>query len=908
MLTHSNRRRPKAPAWAVAAWLAAAASCAPGQGSAATVFFVAPDGSDNWSGTLAAPSGTDGPFQTLSRAKVAVQRQVAAGMTSDVIVQIRGGEYAQTALYFNHLDSGRDGYQVIWRNHPGERPLIHGGRRITGWQRDVGNIYKAPVSWPFHTLYENGVRAQKARYPNTTSDNPFVYSRTTVAVAGADTTKFGFAAGDVPAVSDPASLEVVLWPAGPDGIWNWKQQTLTVGGIDHSARILTLGRDTCCGQPPAQAPWTISVGSRYFVQGARELLDQPGEFRVGNGYLYYWPRQTPIEEQVIVAPGPTPGNGRALPVLILGNTGETASNLQFEGLAIAYTDRNLPGIFAADARQVGIKGNHVFGIGGNGVEADGQINKLTVEGNLVHGVGGDGINVYGHESVGRPSEFTIRNNHVHHTGEIAGDSAGISVGSSSHGVIAHNLIHDVPRAGLRVYGFAHLNPPVFDATELRFEFNDVSRAVTDSQDSGLLHTGGVGPGVTIHNNRFHDSALPFSFGEGLYLDMCNTGVAVSHNIVDGLQAGAAAGLAPGFDGRLWPDHVTFHGIHIVGSDISVVNNVVSQNRLSRGEIGTSGNNPSADCQDARVQTRDASVKRNIFAGNAVDAVYSFLSFDEGQVGAADENLFFHASGIYNVGFGYGGGPVFSSSTESLDQWRTGHARAFDRNTILADPRFVDAAKRDFRLRPDSPAHRLGFREIDQAAIGLTADFPYADPAESLARLFVGTALSGPSATLRLAPLQTAQMAVTARTRSGYLITPAATALSFSSDKPEIAAVGPLGEVSAGRTGLATITVAAAQGEQRVSTVLFVDVAGPVSTAQSDCLFDWAETRYRAELSPAGARSAVFDPYYYRYYPGTGAYVGVAMNDRHLYYLGPLSDQQLLDLGAASDWYAAAGCR
>lgn len=872
------------------ALLAAALACMPIDASAATTFFVAPDGNDRWSGTVASPNGADGPFQTLSRAKAAVQRQIAAGMTSDVSVQIRSGEYAQTALYFNALDAGRDGYRVIWKNYPGERPLIHGGRRITGWTLEAGNIYKAPVDWALHTLYENGVRAQKARHPNTAPGNAFVYNRTTVAVAGAETTTFGFGAGDVPAVGDPASLEVVLWPAGPDGVWNWKRQTVTVGAIDYPARTLTLGRDTCCGQPPAQAPWAIGVGSRYFVQGARELLDRPGEFWVGNGYLYYWPRQMPIEGQAIVAPGPTPGNSNALSVLILGNTGETASNLQFEGLAIAYTDRGLPGVFVADARRVDIKGNHVFGIGGNGIAASGSISRITIEGNLVHGVGGDGINVYGNQVVGHPSEFKIRNNHVHHTGELAGDSAGISVGSSSNGVIAHNLIHDVPRAGLRAYGFANLDPPVFDATDLVFEYNDISRAVTDSQDSGLLHFSGVGPNVTIHNNRFHDSDMPFSYGEGIYLDVCNTRVVVSNNLVDGLQLRNAAAI-------------TYDGLQMSGNEIDVTNNVIAQNHLRRAEVDTNA----TSCPG--VPTRDVNLRSNIFAANGADSIYSFPNFGETQFGAVDFNLFFHPSGVYRAGFGYGNSVTsFSATTQDLDQWRVGHARAYDRNSIVADPRFVDAASRDFRLRPDSRAHRLGFVEIDQAAIGLTADFPYADPAQDLARLFVGTAQSGPSATLRLAPLQTAQMAVTARTRSGYRITPAATALSFSSDKPEIATVGPLGEVSAGRTGLATITIAAGQGEQRVSTLLFVDVAGPVSTAQSDCLFDWAENRYRAELSPAGARSAVFEPYYYRYYPGTLAYVGVASSDRHLYYLGPLSDRQLLDLGAASDWYAAAGCR
>jgi hypothetical protein len=44
-------------------------------------------------------------------------------------------------------------------------------------------------------------------------------------------------------------------------------------------------------------------------------------------------------------------------------------------------------------------------------------------------------------------------------------------------------------------------------------------------------------------------------------------------------------------------------------------------------------------------------------------------------------------------------------------------------TVSADPLFVDSARKDFRLRPDSPAWKLGFKPIDMAGIGLTADLP-----------------------------------------------------------------------------------------------------------------------------------------------------------------------------------------
>ena len=77
--------------------------------------------------------------------------------------------------------------------------------------------------------------------------------------------------------------------------------------------------------------------------------------------------------------------------------------------------------------------------------------------------------------------------------------------------------------------------------------------------------------------------------------------------------------------------------------------------------------------------------------------------------------------------------------------------------------------------------------------------------------------------------------------------------------------------------------------------------------KDDCLFNWGESNYPDLLAPRGTQSLSYAPYYYRYYSQTSAYLGVSSNDSHLYYLGPLSSNTLLDLGAVSKWHATAGC-
>jgi hypothetical protein len=46
------------------------------------------------------------------------------------------------------------------------------------------------------------------------------------------------------------------------------------------------------------------------------------------------------------------------------------------------------------------------------------------------------------------------------------------------------------------------------------------------------------------------------------------------------------------------------------------------------------------------------------------------------------------------------------------------------DSLSADPQFVDLEKGDLRLRPDSPAWKLGFKRIDLAKIGLLPGHPY----------------------------------------------------------------------------------------------------------------------------------------------------------------------------------------
>jgi hypothetical protein len=58
----------------------------------------------------------------------------------------------------------------------------------------------------------------------------------------------------------------------------------------------------------------------------------------------------------------------------------------------------------------------------------------------------------------------------------------------------------------------------------------------------------------------------------------------------------------------------------------------------------------------------------------------------------------------------------------MSEWEAWQAQGQDRHSAIGDPRFVNARRDDYRLRPDSPAWALGFKPIPVERIG-----PYRDP-------------------------------------------------------------------------------------------------------------------------------------------------------------------------------------
>jgi hypothetical protein len=768
--------------------------------TALVTYFVSPSGNDTWSGTLPVPnaSGTDGPWASPAQARDAIRARIAGGKSAEISVLLRGGDYYLSApLIFDERDSGRDGFTITYRNYPGETPVINGGATLDGWQALPGGAYAVPFdpAWQFTTLCADGRRCRLARYPSTD------YVRVAEMVTEDPKRQFRYAPGDIPELAEPSGLRVYIWPGGLEGEWNWFSCSVPVEAIDPATRTVTLSH---------LMPYELGAGSRYYWQNRREFLSAPDEFFVDRSasMLFYQPGEQ-FEASSIVVP-------RVKRIIACVGSSEEmrVANLCFEGLTLRNSDTGSGLVYLSNAEGITVRGCRIHSAGSHGILVHGWAQRNTLTGNHVYDIGDTGILVAvadnSRRTISRKNRIT--NNHVHDTGQIVGHGAGIQLVYSGENLLAHNRVHHTSRYSISLKGrrpgvligetiegmvVTRDNAHEFAVTRNNIiEFNDLSHANTDSQDTGVIEAWGVGRGNIIRNNRIHDSDIHFSFGFGIYLDDACDDFLVTHNLLDRLQLMGAGTLGS--------------PLMIKGVRNLVCNNLLVNNRAQM---------VSTFCEMGEEPNRHVRMERNV-ACDCGDGVYGFTNWDgqphwdTDRLAVSERNLFFNPRGIY----------LLDNVPDAPDfiTWQRILGGKYDQQTLLADPLVLDAAQGDYRLRHASPAFTLGFEEIDFQGIGLTAEYPFADPQDPLAALHL--LIDGQYHWFaRLAQGATATLQVTGRTRHGYVADLEEAVIVFHSETPEIVTISEEGELRALTPGGGRIIVTVSQHAHSLTTRLEVVV-------------------------------------------------------------------------------------
>jgi hypothetical protein len=494
-------------------------------GEEAFHFHVSVDGND------ANPGTADAPFATIEHARDVV-RAVNATMTGPIVVEIHGGTYAlEDPLLLEEVDSGQNGYDVIYRATEGELPVLSGGIRVTGWEADAGGkIWKTTLGDTklFRQMYVGGVRGRRAA-----SEEPVLGIRF---VAGdfSDRDGIEMRASVLPELARPSDLEL-HW------VYDWKDMRLLVRDIE----TLEGGTRVAWMRQPAfsTALWmgTFDNNTHYwypkpdvpfYLENALELLDQPGEwyFNADTHELFYWPRtgEDLARAEVII-----PQTERLLEIAG-GAIGHEVHNLAFEGLAFEYAGWTRPSEFGAignaalmmletpggapvmvpgnvrvtSARDVRFEGCRFEHLGAVGLHLYNNVARVTVEGNLFHDISSGAIAV-GHKDHAyitaplvemAPDDNRLANNLIADVGAEYWGSPGLTAYYTSRLNVAHNQISDVPNSGISVGSGLAGKLDSTTAHDNLVEANLVEDFATRARDAGGVYANGQQPGTVVAGN------------------------------------------------------------------------------------------------------------------------------------------------------------------------------------------------------------------------------------------------------------------------------------------------------------------------------------------------------------------------------------------------------------------------
>ncbi|MFE0170693.1 discoidin domain-containing protein [Streptomyces sp. NPDC059002] len=559
------RRRPSALAAAVVGVLAfvfgtlaapgAVAGAAPGAiaGAAAepgpSVLHAAPHGSGDTCSAArpCSPTGARDAARTVSG--------------RDVRIELADGTYELTEpLKLGAADSGRAGRTVTWTAAPGARPVLSGGRTVTGWAENPDGTWTAaaPDGVTPRQLFVDGRRAVRAR-------------GTACPAATCDASKAGMTGAGATGIAkwrQPTAAEAVIKV-------RWRTYRCRIAGVqgDNITFAQPCWANSASGTNRTGPAWdsTTVDSARYqgvaFFENARELLDEPGEFvwDAEGRTVTYLPRAgedprharvvTPATERLMVLDGAhdirVDGIGFTYAAYHKTATDEgyagTQAGLTLTGAtgpvdhAGRYYTKPAAALTVRGGRQVAVTRAEFSHLGGAGVVLEAGTKDSSLTRSRFTDLSSGAAYIGDTEPKPDPGlageRNTVAYNTIRRTGVEYTDSVGIWAGYEAQLSVDHNTLDDLPYSGISV-GWGWNQPEARESVlrDNRITANritNVMRVEHDQHDGGAIYTQGAQPGTVVSGNYINRSAYGNTErdGNGIYLDEQSSYIRVEGNVL-----------------------------------------------------------------------------------------------------------------------------------------------------------------------------------------------------------------------------------------------------------------------------------------------------------------------------------------------------------------------------------------